>query len=170
MLSNLHEVLRGDVGRGLSEARLWLGSHGVDINCTDASGKTTAFLAAQAGCTSILGTLISHGADVNKRDHLGTSPLAAACAGAHAGCFDLIFPLVTNLANESEALRASVAGGLIGYVQSLIDGGADPTVVCQQTGASAVSLAAASGSDDCLGALLRSYHSVPFIRKVRHLP
>ncbi|KAH7325594.1 ankyrin repeat-containing domain protein, partial [Stachybotrys elegans] len=92
------------------EIALHLIRQGADIHAKDAKGFTACYRAAQRGCLSVLGELISKGADVNIRPFNGKTPLMEVvhAAGWH------------HLHNRYAIYEA--AAGL------LLSGGADPDI------------------------------------------
>ncbi|KAH8936398.1 hypothetical protein BDL97_17G082300 [Sphagnum fallax] len=124
---NLMEVtLRGDVAQ-LEEALMT----GVDPSETDYNGQTALHLAASKGLTDCVALLVKEGADVNKKDNLGMTPLWKALRGGHDAAAQILVnngakPLLKEAGTE---MCKAAASRDMEYVERLVKAGVDPNVV-----------------------------------------
>ncbi|KAH7398328.1 ankyrin repeat-containing domain protein [Pyrenochaeta sp. MPI-SDFR-AT-0127] len=70
----------------------------VDIDTTDANGRTPLLWAAWRGDIVKVGLLLKYGANVNKADHQQWTPLAKACKAGHLGVVLCLLEAKANLA------------------------------------------------------------------------
>ena len=56
---------------------------GTDINARDTSGRTTLFVAAEAGCSHVVNALLDAGANMNLRNKSDETPLIGALSNKH---------------------------------------------------------------------------------------
>ena len=101
---------------------------GADIDVGNKHGASLLWLAARHGQISVLKTLVQVGANVNKADDNGTTPLAVAATAAIAATLiehGAGFGLSVLNYRERSALWLAVKNGREDVVQVLVEAGAD---------------------------------------------
>ena len=98
------------------------------------SGETVLhFLVNKANQTEIINYFLSKGADANKADNDGNTPLMVAASGRETASLEQLLPIVKNInaknAKGESALTAAVKSGTPNAVELLLNKGADAKVL-----------------------------------------
>jgi len=123
------------------------------------SGPSLPLMAAHAGRTDLINTLIEIGADINKPGDLGWTPLMFAAAEGHAETVSALVKAGADV-NATNALGRTALGfassyGFLAIVKDLLAHRADPNIVPNDnTGWTALIAAAHKGHVDVIRALL----------------
>lgn len=141
---------------------------GVDIHCCAGHCRETPLhIAAQRDRPEIIPVLVGGGADVNRADTQGQSPLFYAADG---GCLDSLQQLLALKADPNHAafsgrtaLFAAALKGRADIITALIDGGADPNHTVD--GSSALFYATNNGHYDAVQALVRGGARVDIVNR-----
>ena len=121
------------------------------MDALDARGRTPLYVAAHHGHEDVVSSLLSAGADVNKREKFREeTPLFAAARGGHLEC---VKALCAHEGADVDArddhwatpLHAAVAEGHVACVDWLLDRGADPNAADKNMETSASRLGPVGG-------------------------
>jgi ankyrin repeat protein len=102
------------------------------VDALDARGRTPLYVAAHHGHEDVVSSLLSAGADVNKREKFREeTPLFAAARGGHLECVKALcahedVDVDARDDHWATPLHAAVAEGHVACVDWLLDRGADP--------------------------------------------
>ncbi len=103
-------------------------AQGVDINATNAGGRSALMLAAFYGNDGVLRALLAEGADVNARDKAGRTALMEAAANGHTEAVRMLMlrGADVNITSQGKqnALSLAKAGGHEEIAKLLADAGA----------------------------------------------
>jgi ankyrin repeat protein len=113
--------------RGLSSAQTWI-TEGVDIQACDIDRRTALWWAASQGRHPVVRELLGAGADPNRADRYGGTPLMAATFSGDFETLTLLIEAGANIEARTEigstALRQAAASGHVSSVQVLLKHGA----------------------------------------------
>lgn len=132
---------------------------GMDVNKSDADGRTALMVAAFDGYTGVVELLLDHGADVDHLDGAGRTALMYASSGPFTPTVELLLARRANV-NQIDgdegwsALMLAAAEGNLSVVEVLLRNGADQKAV-DKDGDKAVDHARERGQSDVV-ALLES--------------
>ncbi|KAE9168259.1 hypothetical protein PF002_g30657, partial [Phytophthora fragariae] len=127
-----------------------LHDYGVDLQYTNAQGRTALHEAAACGATNCVNLLLDRAADVHRADHLGTTPAIEAVRGGHV---DVLLRLLGAGASASDcnrvgrsALHYAAESAYADAMDMLLTNGADVNC-CDKRGWTPLHCAAAAGHE-----------------------
>lgn len=125
---------------------------GMDVDQSDAEGRTPLMLASFNGHTAIVGFLLEVGADIEKQNREGRTPLIFAASGPNPETVGLLLeegadPDATDNGERWTPLMFAAAGGHADVVQTLLDHGAD-TELTDEDGETARDFARSNGHSE----------------------
>lgn len=165
-LSPLHLAVllaKSDLDPTLLEAiREDLGANGVDISLVDARGRSLAHIAAMAGASEMLQSLGENEVALNALDNEGHTPMDYACYFGMEDCVatllsDEDFEHANAESNPFGPLHCAAFGGFADCIETYLGElwDAKPSVnVLDGCGNTALHIAAAGGSAECVAALV----------------
>lgn len=106
---------------------MWLVKNGATLDVTDGQGETALHLALRAGTHDLVREILARGADVQRPNHAGNTPVIIAALGS-ADNLAAVLARKPDLRavnkGGNDALTCAVAGGKIDNVQLLLAAGA----------------------------------------------
>ena len=123
-------VAAGDGHRDICSLLL---AHGSDVNEVHPDTKDTALhFAANQGHSTLVAALVSWGAEVNPQNHVGGTPLHAACQEGYLLCVLELLKAGASLTNNQGSLPIHIAAqnNRVEIVKTLLESGCSPDMVC----------------------------------------
>ncbi|KAL6616513.1 hypothetical protein ACP70R_038783 [Stipagrostis hirtigluma subsp. patula] len=124
----------------------------VDVNAVDGDGETPLICAIQGSAsTDIVRYLLNRGADPNKANDRGITPLHVAAERGSLGCMELLieFRADVNAGSAVTPLLMAAGKGLTHCIRCLLEAGADANLP-DEDGKVPVEIAALQGWEDCV--------------------
>jgi len=136
-----------------------LGLEACNVNCVNSKGCTSLYIAARDGLDSVVKLLLAcAGADVNRPENMGWTPVAAAAIGGHLACVEQLVNAHCNVDTLNNNHRSPVyhaaTEGHSAVLERLIVAGADINARSIK-GFSPVAACAKRGEKACLLLLLK---------------
>ena len=144
--------------RGVAKEIESLLGRNVDVNCTINGSDTPLIVAARKGSVEIVRMLVAKGADVNKKNQEGASPLGLASRG-HKDAVEVLIRAGADVNTKDNAgsspLAFAASLGCKEIVAALVRGGADVNMA-DNCGVTPIGLASQGGHDEIVEMLINA--------------
>uniref|UniRef100_A0A2C9JPM1 Uncharacterized protein n=1 Tax=Biomphalaria glabrata TaxID=6526 RepID=A0A2C9JPM1_BIOGL len=156
----LNEAVHQACRLGHADLLPFLLQDGARLELRDANGNTPLLISSASGFPSVVGKLLSMGADVNAKNNNGDTALMLATSMEVVRCLlvDTRLHLDEQNSTGNTALMSAISALHLQKVQLLINAGANPeTDTLNNSGESALVIAQQRGLRKLLGLLYRAY-------------